>query len=185
MTLAVRERLMPVGEFLDWLPDGERWELIGGIPVRMLPEGDLHETVKSNVIGALARRMRPPSACRPAANGRQVRINDRTSYRPDAHINCAPFSDPMEPLIQCPVVVFEVAVSSLDRDLLEKRANYLENPRVEHVVIIDAQARKVHHFVRGDRKARLLTSGDILTLDGTVSLDIPVAEFFEWLPESA
>jgi len=183
MTLAVQQALMPVGDFLDWHPDGEKWELIGGVPVRMMVEGDLHETVKTNVVGALARRLRPPSACRPGSDGRLVKIDDLTSYRPDAHVNCASFSDPMAPLVQCPTVVFEVSVSSLQRNMLEKRANYFRHPDIENVVVIDAQAQVVHHFRRGDGKARLVGFHDTLTIDGTVSLDIPVAEFFEFLPE--
>lgn len=182
MTLAVQEGLMSVGEFLDWHPEGERWELVGGLPLRMMAEGDLHETVKSNVIVAVGRRLRAPSPCRPAVDGRQVKIDDFTSYRPDAHINCAPFSEPMEQVVQCPTVVFEVAVSSLERDLLEKRANYFRHPAVEHVVVIEAPVQIVHHFRRGDRKARVLGFHDALVIDGTVSLDIPVAEFFEFLP---
>ena len=133
MTFAVRESLMSVGEFLDWHPDGERWELVGGVPLRMMAEGDLHETVRSNLIVALGRRLRPPSRCRAAVDGRQLRIDDFTSYRPDAHINCAPFSDPMAQIVECPTVVFEVAVTSLERDLLDKRANCFRHPAVEHV----------------------------------------------------
>ncbi len=179
---AVRERLMSVGEFLDWHPEDEKWELVGGIPMQMMSEGDLHEMVKTNVVGTLARRLRPPGPCRPAADGRQVQIDDFTSYRPDAHINCAPLDDPMALVIQMPTVVFEVAVTSLDRDLIEKRANYFHNPHVEHVVVIDARARRVHHFIRDDREPRVLESGEMLALTGTVTLDLPIAEFFEWLP---
>ncbi len=179
---AVRERLMTVEEFLDWHPDDEKWELVGGIPIRMMSESNLHDTVKSGIGAAIGRRLRPPGPCRPGIDGRQVFIDDFTSYRPDAYIDCAPFGGPGDLTVEKPTVVFEVSISSLDRDLVEKRANYFHNPHVEHVVVVDANARRVHHFRRDDREERVLEVADTLELSGTVMLDLPVAEFFEWLP---
>ena len=181
MDAAIREDLMTVEEFLDWCPDEEKWELVGGIPWQMMSEGNLHERVKSNVIVAIGKRMLPPSPCQAAVDGRQVKIDARTSYRPDVSIDCAPSSDPMLALIEKPTVVFEVGVTTLIRDKMEKRANYFLNPDVEHVVVIDASARTVHHFRRGSARETVLRAGDALALDGTVTLDVPVAEFFHFL----
>ena len=74
-------------------------------------------------------------------------------------------------------------MTSLRRDMLEKRANYFRNPAVREVVIVDAEARAVHHFLKDRADAACLSDGSTLTL-GSVSLAIPVAEFFEWLPEA-
>jgi|GEM_PF-5671599 len=185
MTLAVREEWMTVEAFLDWHPDGEKWELIGGIPVQAMGEGGLHDAVKTSVTVAIGRRLRAPSPCRPGVDSRVVQIDTLTAYRPDVHINCAPFGDPMDQVIEKPAVVFEVAVTSLGRDLLDKRANYFRHPDVEHVVIVNAVERIVHHFRRGEGRERVVGFHDTLVLDGTVSLDLPVAEFFEFLPEGA
>ena len=183
MSIAVRERLMTVEEFLDWHPDDEKWELVGGIPWRMMSEGDFHETVKTNVSNALGRRLRAPNPCRPGSNGKLVRIDNTTGYRPDAHINYAPVRGPMKALIEKPVVVFEVAVTSLESDLTDKRNGYFVNPHVEHLIVVNPMARKVHHFRRGSAIEDILNVGDTLSLDGTASLDLPIAEFFEWPPE--
>lgn len=182
MTAAATLHLMTVPEFLDWIPEDEKWELVGGIPMQMMSESDLHETVKTNVIGALTRRLRPPGSCRVGADGRQIMIDDATSYRPDAYVNCAPFSDPMDPVAQAPTVVFEVAVTSLERDLHEKRANYFRHPSISHVIVIDAVGREVIVFTRGEAETQTLTASDTLRIDGEADLTIPVAEFFEWLP---
>ncbi len=183
MTLAKREAWMTVEDFLDWHPDGEKWELIGGIPVQAMGESALHDTVKSNVHGAYARRLRPPSQCRPGVDSRLVRADDFTAYKPDAYVNCAPFGDPMEPLIEKPAVVFEVSVTSLEHDRLNKRVGYFRNPDVEHVVVVNAVESIVYHYRRGEGRENMIGFHDTLALDGTVSLDIPVAEFFEFLPE--
>ena len=180
MNVAART-LMTVEQFLDWHPDDEKWELIGGIPVEMMSESNLHETVKTSVVGALTARLKPPSRCRPAADGRQVKIDYHTSYRPDAHINCAPFGDPKAQLVEAPTVVFEVAVTFLRRDMLEKRANYFHHSSVQEVVIVDAEAREVHHFLRDRADPACLSGDDTLTLD-SVGVSIPISEFFEWLP---
>ena len=181
MESALREDLMTVEEFLDWHPEGEKWELVGGIPWQMMSEGNLHERVKSNVHVAVGKRMLPPSSCQAAVDGRQVRIDATTSYRPDVSTDCAPSSDPMLALIEKPTVVFEVGVTTLIRDKMEKRANYFLNPDVEHVVVVDANARTVHRFRRGSAREDVLRAGDTLALDGAVTLDVPVAEFFHFL----
>ena len=183
MGVAIRKERMTVGDFVDWIPDGEKWELIGGIPVQAMGESALHEAVKSNVIGALARRLRPPSPCRPAVDGRLVQVDDYTSYRPDAHINCAPFGEAMEPLIEQPTVVFEVSVTSLEHDRYGKRPNYFRHPAIEHVVVVNAVEQVAYRYRRGSGREVMLGFHDTLTIDGTAALDIPVAEFFEFLPE--
>ncbi len=181
MTAAATSHLMTVPEFLNWVPEGEKWELVGGLPIQMMAESDLHETIKTNVAGALTRRLRPPSDCRPAVDGRQVMIDDTTSYRPDAYVNCAPFSsNPMDQVAEAPTVIFEVSVTTLDRDTMEKRANYFRHPTVSHVVVIDAIKRRATLYT--SEEAVTLTVNDTLRIDGRVVLDIPVAEFFEFLP---
>ncbi len=182
MNIAVRESLMTVEEFLDWHPDGENWELIGGIPLRSMSESGLHERVKTNVSGSWIRRLRHPSPCLPGVDGRQVKIDSVTSFRPDFHIDCA-FDLALTGLsVEKPTVVFEVADTSLEQYRDRKRAGYFRNPHVEHVVVIDATGRQVLHYRKGSAREIVLREGDILELEGTVSLDIPVAEFFESLP---
>lgn len=182
MNVVTAPRQMTVPEFLDWMPDGEKWELVGGIPGRMMPESDLHEWVKTNVIGALTRRLRPPSPCRAAVDGRQIMIDDATSYRPDAYVNCAPSTDPKETVAEKPTVIFEVAATSLSRDTMEKRANYFRHPSVAHVIVVDAENWQVIHYRRGEAATDTLSGDDALRIDGEAMLDIPVAEFFERLP---
>ena len=66
---AVRERSMPVEEFLDWHPDGVKGELVGGIPVRMTSKGSLHGMVRTGVVHAPKRRLRLPAPPGPSVMG--------------------------------------------------------------------------------------------------------------------
>ncbi len=95
------ERLMEVDEFLLWCLDQEdRYELVDGVPVKMVeevmtPDGPkmmtgasgLHDRIVVHLIGALHAQLRG-SPCRPTTAAIGVKTKFRSVRRPDVAVTC-------------------------------------------------------------------------------------------------
>src|SRR5690348_5100494 len=83
---------MTADEFIEWaigLPDGERYELVGGELVAMSPERATHTRTKHRTAVALESAVRHAGlGCEMFADGMSVQVDADTVYEPDALVRC-------------------------------------------------------------------------------------------------
>lgn len=102
--------------------------------------------------------------------GPGVRVDDMTSYQPDAVVQCGPRLQGDARMIDRPVIVVEIlSRSSADRDLGRKARNDVRVTSIAHDLIVDTHDRVVTHSRRGDH--RVILSKD--HTDGELVLDPP------------
>ena len=162
---------MTVPQFLNWAAAQEagRYELVGGEIVAMAPEPSEHVRAKRRAVDALeAAILRAGLPCEAFVDGLSVRIDEETSYVPDALVNCGERIAGEAMLAPNPVIVVEVlspATRSLDKTV--KLANYFRVPGLSHYLIVDLGSRQVVHYGRhpdGTITVAIVGSGEI-TLD--------------------
>lgn len=177
--IVVNPPVMNAAAFVDWaLAQDGRWELIEGWPIQAtIGEPRNHRNVKSAILRALEDRLPPGAPCSPEGDGALVRIDELNSLSPDAAVNCAPL-DMNGVALTRPTVIFEVAVSSRERDLGEKRLSYFRNPDVTHYVVVTPEDRLVYHWRRGDAKPAIIEPSGVLELTPEPGLTIPTDLFF-------
>lgn len=166
---------MTTDEFVRWAetrPEGERWELIDGEPVAMAPERLGHARAKLRALQALQAAIAARGlACEAFIDGVAVRVDDRSTYEPDALVRCGEPLDDDTLLVADPVVVVEVASPSTGKaDLTTKLEGYLRIPSLRHFLIVNAGRRSVIHHAR-DATGRITTS--ILQPPAALDLDPP------------
>ena len=170
-------------EFLDWAasqPKG-RYELVDGEVVAMAPERARHVIVKANVFRSLQDAIRKANLpCSVFTDGIAVVINDKTTYEPDATVQCGATVDLDSMVAEKPMIVVEVTSPSSEvRDHSSKLADYFTLPSICHVLIVDPVKKLVIQHSRGigaDLLTRIIRDGDIaLDPPGIV---VPVASFF-------
>ena len=170
-------------EFLEWAaaqPKG-RYELVDGEVVAMAPERARHTIVKGNIYRALHDAVRKASLpCSVFPDGISVIINNKSTYEPDATVQCGVTVDLDSMIAEKPMIVVEVtSPSSESRDHSSKLADYFTLPSIVHVLIVDPVKKLVIQHSRGpgvDLLTRILRDGDI-TLDPP-GIAVPVASFF-------
>jgi Uma2 family endonuclease len=160
---------MSADEFIAWattLPDGERYELVGGEVVPMSPERLSHTRVKFVVCLALRRAIEVAGLdCEALIDGMAVRIDEDTVREPDALVRCGPElpGDTVE--LTDPVVVVEVvSPSSVGRDTGSKLEDYFRLPSVRHYLIVRTDRHSVTHHRHDDAdliQTRVLRSGTL------------------------
>jgi Uma2 family endonuclease len=164
---------MTVPEFLAWAETQEdgRYELVGGEIVAMAPERSEHVQAKrraANVLEAAIARAGAP--CEAFVDGLAVRVDDETSYIPDALVNCG---DPVAPdamVAPDPVIVVEVLSPSTHAiDKTTKLADYFRVPGLSHYLVIDLGRRHVVHY--GRRPDGVVTVA--IVKEGELILDPP------------
>ena len=181
MANAVAEKL-DVDGFLAAFEGREgRWELRGGLPVKLSAETAGHVRVKGLAFRALQdaiTRARVP--CEAFPEGLTVRIDRMNAYEPDALVQCGAAVADRSLEAPNPVVVIEViSPSSRAFDRGTKRDGYFSLPSVQHYLVLDPEQRTVtHNFRRADGGLDLhdLRSG-ALRLDPP-GLDLDVASLF-------
>ena len=175
------ERPMSVAEFLDWStsrPEGERWELSGGVLVRMQSEKNRHNQLKTEVAVELRLAIRRArNGCRLFGDGVTIVIDRDHGYKPDAAVQCGGEVDPDAVTVDVPVIVVEVlSPSTAYRDTGEKLEAYLGLPSVRHYLVFDPVRRVVFHHGRVEADAPVVTAilhGGTLELPPTgLALDL-------------
>ena len=181
---AASRKLMTSDEFILWAmaqPEGERYELVNGEVVSMSPEQLVHAELKALVWlalrTALAARGLP---CAAYPDGVSVKVDENTTYQPDALVRCG---DPLPGdtvKLHDPVIVVEViSPSSGASDTGAKLEDYFRLPSVRHYLIVRTDSGSVIHHERRE-------DGGIVTQilrEGMLELDPPgiavaVASFF-------
>lgn len=111
MPLARHPPPMTLSEFLAWEERQElRYEFDGFAPVAKNGDSRGHETVRMNLLVALANRLRG-SSCRAHGCNLKIEVAGRIRY-PDAFVTCGEPGAPRDTVERSPVVVFEVLSES-------------------------------------------------------------------------
>lgn len=171
---------MTVDEFLPWAaaqPAG-RYELVCGEIVAMAPERAEHARAKAHVWRALdAAIAKAGVPCEAFVDGLTVKIDEYTSYEPDALVNCGPAVPGSSIVAPSPVVIVEVlSPSTAGIDKQVKMTDYFRLASVQHFIVVDLTRNLVVHFRRAENgtvSAAFLSDGDIV-LDPP-GLTLPVA----------
>lgn len=173
---------MNVDAFLVWA-EGQpgRYELVDGEVFAMSPQRAVHARVKYRVHRALDRAISAAGLpCEMFPDGMVVRVDDDTSFEPDALVNCGDRLADNALEADAPIIVVEVlSPSTRHVDTGAKLLGYFRLPSLRHYLILDTERRTVIHHRRstGDLiETRIATSGD-LSLDPP-GLTVPVAALF-------
>ncbi len=159
-----------IPEFLSWAEKQEgKFELYDGVIVAMAPERVGHVNAKFAVAAALKDAIKKAGApCQAFVDGLGVRIDDWTSYIPDALVNCGERLPADAMLAPNPIIVVEVlSPSSQGQDRVRKLFNYFRLPSVAHYLTVDLEQRCIGHHWRGPDGTIVaaIVSGDTLALD--------------------
>ncbi len=107
-------------------------------------------------------------------DGLAVKIDETTSYEPDALVNCGPRLSDDALITTNPVIVVDVlSPSTGNLDKTVKVADYLTHPTIEHVLVVDAARRLVHHYRRsapGKADVTILRDGELVLSPPGLSL---------------
>ena len=182
---------MTADEFLAWSAswaEGERYELVDGIPVRLQAERIAHAMVKLSIAIEMRRALRAAerSTCHAFIDGVSVRIAEDTLREPDVLVHCGPF-DPNAKIADNPVILVEVvSPSSATTDRERKLIDYFAIPSVRHYLVVLIPDRRVIHYEReiegGGFQVRIAGMADELSL-APPGIRLSVAEFFADLPQ--
>lgn len=172
MSALPKERLT-LSEFLTWAsrqPQG-RYELLDGLVVAMAPELADHVRTKLRVARVLGDKIKQAGLdCEAFVEGLAVAIDERTSFEPDALVNCGPAIPANQMTAPQPVIVIEVLSPSTQHiDKTRKLAEYFRVPSLHHYVILDIERRAVVHHKRAG-EALINTT---IVRQGRIALDPP------------
>lgn len=172
-----------VAQFLEWAEaqDQGRFELLRGRVVAMAPERVAHSRAKFAVTTALRHAIRNKGVnCEAIVDGPAVVVDERTSFLPDALVNCGERIAGDRLTAPNPVVVVEILSPTTKHiDKAWKLFNYFLVPGLEHYVIVDLDNRAViHHRRTGENlvQTALLRTG-MLHLDPP-GIEVAVSELF-------
>ena len=178
-----RESPMSLDTFFAWQEaQAERYELVGGVPVRMMAGGrNVHDDIVVNVLAWLRTALRG-SGCRPFTGDGSVETLPGQIRRPDIGVDCGP-RDPNALKAAQPRVVVEVlSPSARDFDAFEKLAEYRTMADIEHIVLVEPNAAEVRLWTREPDQTWAETR--LLGLAETVSLSalgvvLPASEIYD------
>lgn len=143
---------MSVEEFLAWAEhQPDRFELFDGEVFAMAPQRVRHAEAKFAVRLALRGGIREAGLpCHMLPDGVTVRIDDATSFEPDALVYCGPRLDADAIAAPAPVIVVEVLSPSTGRiDTGQKLVGYFRVSSLMHYLIVDPVKRMMIHHKRG------------------------------------
>jgi Uma2 family endonuclease len=166
------EHHMTVGEFLDWSEgqaDDARYELVAGVPVRLMaPTNIRHAQIQHNAGQALRRSIADATLpCRVYDAGPGVAVgHDGDECRiPAVVVTCASTIDETARLVPEPLIVVEVASPSTRlADVNDKVEFYGGIASVRHYLVIEQDRRRVVYHGRGPGgglEPRILREGEI------------------------
>lgn len=151
MSALPKERLT-LSEFLAWATKqpGGRYELMDGEVKAMAPELASHVRAKLRVARLLGDGIAKVGLdCEAFVEGLAVVIDERTSFEPDALVNCGPPVSASEMIAPKPVIVIEILSPSTQHiDKTRKLAEYFRLASLHHYVILDIERRAVIHHKR-------------------------------------
>jgi len=138
-----------VEQFFDWQArQPDRYELVGGFPVRMMAGArNVHDDIVVNLLAELRTRLRG-SGCRPFTGDSSIETIPGQIRRPDAGVDCGR-RDPDGLKAALPRMVAEVlSPTTRDFDTYEKRAEYQQVGSLDYIVYVDPNVAYVDVWSR-------------------------------------
>ncbi|GJE59800.1 Uma2 family endonuclease [Methylobacterium trifolii] len=174
---------MSVEAFFAWQErQVERYELVGGLPVRMMAGArNVHDDIVVNLVALLRSALRG-SGCRPFTGDGSVETLPGQVRRPDVGVDCGP-RDPNALKAAEPRLVVEVlSPTTRDFDAFEKLAEYKAMPGLDHVLLVEPNAAEIRLW--SCDAARAWGETRITGLDRSVDLpalglSLPLAEIYD------
>lgn len=143
-------RKMTVAEFFRWQAlQADRYELVGGVPLRMMAGArNVHDDIVVNLLAELRRQLRG-SMCRPFTGDGAVETLPGQIRRPDAGVDCGR-RDPNAMTAAQPRMVAEIlSPTTRDFDTFEKLPEYRQMAGLEYVLVVEPNAPEVVLWSRG------------------------------------
>ena len=147
MSEAARELLYTLEDWIELEKSAHmRHEFEDGVFRAMSGGTDMHNLVSGNIYEAL-KPLAKPRGCRRFINDMKTLANGK-GYYPDVMVPCAPRGP--NPYIEYnPCLLVEViSPTSINRDLIEKRDNYLLMPTLEQYVMVYPNKIRVEVYQR-------------------------------------
>ncbi|MCJ2141140.1 Uma2 family endonuclease [Methylobacterium sp. E-066] len=174
---------MPVDAFLAWAEtQAERYELVGGAPVRMMAGArNVHDDIVVNLLALLRTHLRG-SGCRPFTGDGSVETLPGQIRRPDVGVDCGA-RDPNALMAAQPRLVAEIlSPTTRDFDAFAKLAEYKTVASLAHILLIEPNAPEIRSWWRDDSGA--WQEQRVTGLDGTVDLSalglsLPLTEIYD------
>lgn len=175
---------MTPDEFLVWcLDQPDRWELVHGIPIRMMTGATHgHDDVVVNLIVELGTRLKG-KPCRPKTADIAAKMARGNIRRPDVTVDCGT-ADRKALASAAPTVFFEVlSPSTRTFDQFRKTEEYKAVPTLRHIVLIDPDRPRVWLWSRADEAAPW-SDQDVEGLEADVPLtaidvSLPMASIYD------
>ncbi|MEL6060410.1 MULTISPECIES: Uma2 family endonuclease [unclassified Methylobacterium] len=174
---------MGVAAFLAWAEgQADRYELVGGVPVRMMAGArNVHDDIVVNLLTLLRTHLRG-SGCRPFTADGSVETLPGQVRRPDVGVDCGA-RDPAGLMAAEPRLVAEIlSPTTRDFDTFAKLAEYRTMASLAHILLIEPNAPEVRSWSRGAEGA--WQEIRIAGLDGAIDLHalklrLPLAEIYD------
>ena len=171
-------------DYRSW-PEGERWEILGGVAYAMSPAPS---TAQQGVTGRFFSRLERAllgKPCRPFVAPTDVRLSETDVVQPDILVVCDSAKITDAYIDGAPEVVIEVlSPGTAARDLREKKALYARSGVREYVIVDPLECYAMRFLLQGSAyDAGTTWGGDETLVFGTLEgIEIRLWEVFE-LPE--
>ncbi len=160
----------------------ERYELVGGFPLKMMVGvRNVHDDVVVNIVAELRNQLRG-KPCRPFTGESAIETLPGQIRRPDVGVDCGR-RDPNGYKAAEPRMVLEVlSPGTRDFDTFEKLGEYKTVETHDHIVFVDPDCAEIVHWTRGnDRRWQREVIEDA---GGTLELvdlgaSLPLREIYE------
>lgn len=174
---------MPVDAFLAWAEtQSERYELVGGVPVRMMAGArNVHDDIVVNLLTLLRAQLRG-SGCRPFTGDGAVETLPGQIRRPDVGVDCGA-RDPNALMAAEPRLVAEIlSPTTRDFDAFAKLAEYKIVGSLADILLVEPNAPEIRSWTRDEsgawQETRVTGLNGVLDL-AAFSLNLPLAEIYD------
>lgn len=161
---------MTPDDFLAWsLDQPDRWELIGGVPIRAMTGATrAHDAIVVNIIAELKQRLRG-TPCRPNTADIATLIPNGNVRRPDVTVDCGDAPGASLTSVKPTVLVEVLSKSTRAIDMVRKAEEYKSLPSVRHIVLIEPDRRRAWMWSR-EGEGAAWTYQDVEGEDGLLVL---------------
>ena len=163
----------------------ERYELVDGVPLRMMAGARaVHNSIVINILAELRDRLRG-SACRPFNGDGSVETYPGQIRRPDAGVDCGPYNPNALKAVEPRLIVEVLSPSTRDFDTMEKVEEYKAIATLADILFVEPNAPELVHWFRDEaglwRRERIEGIESAVTLGG-LGIELPLAAVYDGIP---
>ena len=186
-----KDELYTVEQYLTWPEDGQRYELLEGIPFELNAPSVEHQQLVGGLHYELEHHQRERiklggggAPCVIVESPVDVILSDITVLQPDLIVVCNPAIIVNGRVRGAPDLVVEVlSPSTAARDKKQKRRLY-QAAGVQQYLVIDPTYRCAELYIRGSdgryAAPEVLDAGDVLTLQVAPDFTLTLSDIFGW-----